>query len=103
MENQDMTRFTLRIPRELLLKLGYIADYYGRTKNKELEQMIRSRIKSFESKHNSAIARKNRLLPTRLRFLSGLQFVFLAFRDTFLKGKKISFLKNFIISLLSIH
>ena len=51
MENQDMTRFTLRIPRELLLKLGYIADYYGRTKNKELEQMIRSRIKSFESQH----------------------------------------------------
>ena len=46
-----MTCFTLRIPKELLLKLGYIADYYGRTKNKELEQMIRSRIKSFESKH----------------------------------------------------
>lgn len=46
-----MTRFTMRIPKELLLKLGYIADYNGRTKNKELEQMIRSRIKSFESKH----------------------------------------------------
>lgn len=51
MENQDMTRLTLRIPKELLQKLGYIADYNGRTKNKELEQMIRSRIKSFESKH----------------------------------------------------
>lgn len=51
MEKQDMTRFTLRIPKDLLQKLGYIADYNGRTKNKELEQMIRSRIKSFESKH----------------------------------------------------
>lgn len=51
MERQDMTRFTLRIPKELLQKLGYIADYNGRTKNKELEQMIRSRIKSFESKY----------------------------------------------------
>lgn len=53
MEKQDMTRFTLRIPKELLQKLGYIADYNGRTKNKELEQMIRSRIKSFESKHET--------------------------------------------------
>ena len=44
MENQDMTRFTLRIPRELLLKLGYIADYYGRTKNKELEQIGRAHV-----------------------------------------------------------
>lgn len=50
MERQDMGRFTLRVPRELLSKLGYIAAYNGRTKNKELEQMIKVRIGSFENK-----------------------------------------------------
>lgn len=45
---QEMARFTLRIPKELLDKFGYIAEYEGRTKNKELEQMIKSRIAAFE-------------------------------------------------------
>ena len=44
-----MSRFTLRVPQELLDKLGYIAEYEGRTKNKELEQMIKRRIREFES------------------------------------------------------
>lgn len=66
MDKQDMTRFTLRIPKELLLKLGYIADYNGRTKNKELEQMIQSRIKSFEGKHEPiSIAEKDREIGNR--------------------------------------
>ena len=51
MERPEMSRFTLRLSQELLDKLGYIAEYYGRTKNKELEQMILSRIRAFESKH----------------------------------------------------
>ena len=50
MAKDNMARFTLRVPQELLDKLGYIAAYNGRTKNKELEQMIKSRIKSFEEK-----------------------------------------------------
>lgn len=50
MEKQDVSRFTLRISKELLAKLGYIAAYNGRTKNKELEQMIKGRIISFEKK-----------------------------------------------------
>lgn len=50
MRNQEMARFTLRIPKELLDKFGYIAEYEGRTKNKELERMIRSRIADFEQK-----------------------------------------------------
>ncbi|MBD5151246.1 MAG: TraY domain-containing protein [Oscillibacter sp.] len=45
-----MGRFTLRVPKALLSKLGYIAAYNGRTKNKELEQMIKIRIGSFENK-----------------------------------------------------
>lgn len=50
MDNQDKVRFTMRIPHELLDKLGYIAEYNGRTKNKELEQMVKARISSFEQK-----------------------------------------------------
>ena len=45
---QEMARFTLRIPKEILDKFGYIAEYEGRTKNKELEQMIKARIAAFE-------------------------------------------------------
>ena len=50
MAKDDMARFTLRVPHELLDKLGYIAEYNGRTKNKELEQMIKARINAFEQK-----------------------------------------------------
>ena len=45
----EMSRFTLRVPQELLDKLGYIAEYEGRTKNRELEQLIKRRIREFES------------------------------------------------------
>ncbi len=41
-------RYTLRIDRELLDKFGYIAEYEGRTKNREIEQMIKRRIAAFE-------------------------------------------------------
>ena len=44
-------RFTLRVEPELLEKLGYIAEYEGRTKNRELEQMIKRRIREFEAEH----------------------------------------------------
>lgn len=47
----SLPRFTLRVPQVLLDKLGYIAEYEGRTKNKELEQMIRGRIAEFEREH----------------------------------------------------
>ena len=50
MEEEKMVRYTLRIPRNLLTKVGYIAEYNGRTKNKELEQMIKARISAFEQK-----------------------------------------------------
>ena len=44
----NLPRYTLRVPRVLLDKLEYIADYEGRTKNKELEQLIKRRIAEFE-------------------------------------------------------
>jgi len=49
MENK--IHFTLRIDRDMLDKFGYIADYEGRTKNKELIQMIKKRIAEFEEKN----------------------------------------------------
>lgn len=47
----NLSRYTLRIDQTLLDKLGYIAEYEGRTKNRELEQMIKKRIRDFEQKH----------------------------------------------------
>lgn len=46
-----VARFTLRIDKTLLDKFGYIADYEGRTKNKELEQMIKKKIAEFEKQN----------------------------------------------------
>lgn len=51
MERPEMSRFILRLSQELLDKLGYIAEYNARTKNKELERMIRGRVNAFEKKN----------------------------------------------------
>ena len=51
MTSEEMARFTLRIPKSLLDKFGYIAEYEGRTKNRELEQMIKARIAAFEKEY----------------------------------------------------
>ena len=37
----NLNRYTLRVDLALSDKLGYIANYEGRTKNRELEQMIK--------------------------------------------------------------
>lgn len=47
----NLPRFTLRIPQILLDKLGFIAEYEGRTKNKEIEQLIKRRVEEFEEIH----------------------------------------------------
>ncbi len=47
----ELSRFTLRVSQDLLDKLGYIAEFEGRTKNKELEQLIKKRIEQFEQNH----------------------------------------------------
>lgn len=47
----NLSRYTLRIDQALLDKLGYIAEYESRTKNRELEQMIKNRIRDFEQEH----------------------------------------------------
>ena len=47
----SLPRYTLRIPRILLDKIAFIAEYEGRTKNKEIEQLIKRRISEFEEAH----------------------------------------------------
>lgn len=47
----NLPRYTLRIPKDLLDKLAYVAEYKGRTKNREIEQLIKRNIKDFENKH----------------------------------------------------
>ena len=55
----NLPRYTLRIPQLLLDKLAYIANYEGRTKNKEIEQLIKKRIAEFESVHGAIPDTKN--------------------------------------------
>ena len=49
----NLPRYTLRVSQVLLDKLAYIAEYEGRTKNKELEQLIKKRIAEFESEYGT--------------------------------------------------
>ncbi len=47
----SISRFTLRVPQILLDKLAVIAEYEVRTKNREVEQLIKRRIAEFEAEH----------------------------------------------------
>jgi hypothetical protein len=47
----NLPRYTLRIERRDLEKLSYIAEYNGRSKNREIEWLIRQHIREFEQKY----------------------------------------------------
>ncbi len=47
----SLSRFTLRVQPYLLEKLAYVAESEGRTKNREIEQLIKKRIAEFENEH----------------------------------------------------
>lgn len=47
----EKSRYTLRIDPILLEKLGYIAEYEGRTKNAQLVQMVKRLVAKFEKEH----------------------------------------------------
>ena len=55
---ENLPRYTLRINRLTLDKISYIAGYEGRTLNKELEQMIKKRIREFEEANGEIEANK---------------------------------------------
>ncbi len=50
MENK-LLRYTLRIDRVLFQKFRYVAEYEGRSANKEIEHMLKIRVKNFEDKY----------------------------------------------------
>jgi len=49
----NLPRYTLRIPKEYLVKIRYIAEENGRSANKEIELMIKNRIKEYEQINGS--------------------------------------------------
>ena len=49
--DENILRYTLRINRELFKKFRYIADFEGRSANKEIEQYMKHRVADFEREH----------------------------------------------------
>ena len=45
---------SIRIEEEMLAKLGYVADYEGRSVNSHILVLIRQNIQSFEQEHGAA-------------------------------------------------
>ena len=50
--SDNLPRYTLRIPREKLDKIKFIAEYNGRSTNKEIERLIDEHISKFEESHS---------------------------------------------------
>lgn len=48
-----LLRYTLRIDRTLFAKFRYIADYQGRSANREIEQFIKQTVRDYESEHGA--------------------------------------------------
>lgn len=49
--DDNILRFTLRVDRDLFRKFRYVAEYNGRSANKEIEQYLKRVVASFEEKH----------------------------------------------------
>ncbi|MCL2004159.1 MAG: Arc family DNA-binding protein [Oscillospiraceae bacterium] len=53
-----LLRYTLRVDRQLFEKFRYVADYEGRSANREIEQFIKQRVKAFETEHGAIESQK---------------------------------------------
>jgi len=49
----SILRYTLRVNRTLFRKFRYIAEYEGRSANKEIEQYMKRRVREFEETHGA--------------------------------------------------
>lgn len=49
--DEKLLRYTLRIDRLLFRKFRYIAQWEGRSANKEIEQYLKKRVAEFEKEH----------------------------------------------------
>jgi len=47
----DFLRYSLRVDKGLFQKFRYVSEYMGRSANSEIIQLIKRRVKEFESKH----------------------------------------------------
>lgn len=48
---KDETKFTVRMNSESARKLAYVADYYGRSMNREIDWLAKREIAAFEKEH----------------------------------------------------
>ena len=48
---KDVVKFTIRLDKEAAAKLAYIADYYGRSQNRQLNWLVRQCVNEFEKEH----------------------------------------------------
>ena len=48
-----LIRYTLRVDRQLFRKFRYVAEYEGRSANKEIEQFLKRHVAKFEEKHGA--------------------------------------------------
>ncbi len=46
-----LLRYTLRVDRNLFQKFRYVAEFEGRSANKEIEQFIKRHVAEFEKNH----------------------------------------------------
>lgn len=46
--DDNLLRYTLRIDKDLFKKFRYVAEYNGRSANKEIEQFIKKAVAKFE-------------------------------------------------------
>ena len=53
--DDNILRYTLRVNRTLFQKFRYVADYEGRSANREIEQ----RVNSFEEEHGEIEVKKD--------------------------------------------
>jgi len=59
MMEDSIVRYTLRVNRKLFRKFRYIAEYEGRSANKEIEQYMKRRVRDFEERHGMIEARED--------------------------------------------
>lgn len=63
---------SIRIEEEMLNKIGYVADYEGRSVNSHVLVLIRENIKAFEAEHgsieNNISARRKRKAHSKINY-----------------------------------
>ncbi len=51
MKDDNILRYTLRVNRHLFKKFRYVAEYGGRSANREIEQLMKFKVAEFEKEN----------------------------------------------------